>query len=220
MNRKRYQKLHQIYRRIPSVKCKGLCTDNCTVLGMSEGEYQNMTRTGGKEPAINPDLSCNYLENGRCSIYNERPAICRIYGTAEFLLCPYGCKRERTLSPQDGFAILDGLEKEFGANRYNAGREIVRYDVDRNEYISALGVSNMAYCSVCREHIIWLSKDSEPAIPINFLPEPKGTIEVHGNTKTYRVLTTLEIHQARKDGAFLHSQHFCLARQTENKRSK
>lgn len=36
------------------------------------------------------DLSCAFLDNNyRCSIYDHRPMICKIYGTTEKLPCPY-----------------------------------------------------------------------------------------------------------------------------------
>src|SRR4051812_43985679 len=114
MNRKRHNKLHQIYRRIPAIKCKGLCYGSCTVLGMTKGEADNMTRAGGKPPTVREDGSCVYLENKRCSIYNERPGICRVWGAAPKLACPFGCPPVETFTEHDSEAVLRLLEKEFG----------------------------------------------------------------------------------------------------------
>lgn len=35
--------------------------------------------------------SCPALVDGRCSVYDDRPMICRLYGTVEVMRCPYGC---------------------------------------------------------------------------------------------------------------------------------
>lgn len=38
------------------------------------------------------DIMCDKLTHDkRCSIYEDRPAICRIYGLTRALKCPHGC---------------------------------------------------------------------------------------------------------------------------------
>jgi len=43
---------------------------------------------------------CNHLKDGRCSIYDNRPFICRIYGTSEILKCD-DCIPERFLTKEE-----------------------------------------------------------------------------------------------------------------------
>lgn len=54
-------------------------------------------RFGSHIVLMTKDGSCAFLDNRKCSIYNNRPVICRLYGTVEKLRCPYidinGCKR-------------------------------------------------------------------------------------------------------------------------------
>jgi Fe-S-cluster containining protein len=40
----------------------------------------NLVRKDKVVKSLN-DENCIFLKNGRCSIYNERPSICRVYGT-------------------------------------------------------------------------------------------------------------------------------------------
>lgn len=123
MNKKRLQKLHRIYSRIPKVECKGLCHDACSLLGMSEGEFVQLTRVSGKEPAVTNDYSCNYLtDSKRCSVYNDRPAICRLFGTGDFLPCPFGCEIEGNMTDAESRAILAEIGKEFGDQVLNTYR--------------------------------------------------------------------------------------------------
>ncbi len=45
------------------------------------------------------DGYCSYLtEDRRCSVHDVRPLVCRMYGAAEGLECPYGCPSMGTLS--------------------------------------------------------------------------------------------------------------------------
>lgn len=54
---------------------------------------------------------CPFLENGRCTIYSERPAICRLWGASEALRCPYGCKPEEGwLTAHEGYIYLRTFE--------------------------------------------------------------------------------------------------------------
>jgi Fe-S-cluster containining protein len=50
---------------------------------------------------------CPYLtEENRCEIYENRPAICRLYGAVEDLRCPYGCRPDRLLTGLEGAELL------------------------------------------------------------------------------------------------------------------
>ena len=108
MNRKKLAKLHRIYRKYPDVGCKGLCIEACSVIALSVGEFRHITKTHGA-----PKLTkgqCNFLSEGRCSIYDDRPAVCRTLGN-EMLPCPYGCKGG--LAEGQETALLDEISKLF-----------------------------------------------------------------------------------------------------------
>ena len=113
MNSKKTAKLYQIYRSIPDIGCKGLCTSECTVLGMTIGEYINLAKRTGIEPAVDKKGACIYLKAGRCSVYEHRPLICRLFGTAADLPCPHGCAPK--ITPLESFRLVEAVN-ELGGN--------------------------------------------------------------------------------------------------------
>ncbi len=46
------------------------------------------------QPPAPQGESCPYLDlkTKRCTVYERRPLICRLYGMTEELPCPFGCK--------------------------------------------------------------------------------------------------------------------------------
>jgi len=53
------------------------------------------------------NYACPALDEGRCTVYERRPSICRLWGVVESLACPHGCRPEpRALTDQEGFAFL------------------------------------------------------------------------------------------------------------------
>lgn len=53
-------------------------------------------------PLLNPD--------GKCSVYADRPAICRIWGVVKEMRCPFGCKPKRWMTKAESFEILSEVE--------------------------------------------------------------------------------------------------------------
>ena len=43
---------------------------------------------------------CTHLIDGKCSVYEKRPFICRLYGASELLKCEH-CTPERYLAKQE-----------------------------------------------------------------------------------------------------------------------
>lgn len=89
--------LDDLFAMVPDVRCKGLCTDACTVIGMGTAERERVDAVGGKVNDLDRVAEitspvCPSLTVGRCSIYADRPLICRLYGAAEGLECPHGCR--------------------------------------------------------------------------------------------------------------------------------
>lgn len=84
----------RVYAEIPEVHCKGLCQRFCSVIGMSKFEMEVLEEVSGKSARCNDDLSCAYLSDGKCTVYNHRPTVCRSFGAFEGLTCPHGCEPE------------------------------------------------------------------------------------------------------------------------------
>ena len=45
-------------------------------------------------------LSCPHLGENGCEVYDERPLICRLFGTTPSLPCPHGRKPEVLIDPK------------------------------------------------------------------------------------------------------------------------
>lgn len=55
---------------------------------------------------VDRKLRCHKLRNGRCTVYEDRPASCRLWGVVESMECPWGCRPEKMLTFEEGHEIL------------------------------------------------------------------------------------------------------------------
>ena len=99
-----------LYAQIPPVACRGGCTDSCWsyCIGPAEQEHVHAA-TGVRLPLLLVGEPCPALDQaaGRCRMHEARPAICRLFGSAEGMECPYGCAPVLgALSRSDGYRIL------------------------------------------------------------------------------------------------------------------
>jgi len=101
----------------PTMRCKGLCQDQCTIVPMTAAEVARLQEASGMVfdlwPAnanhpdqfvITPPVSnrCPALgDDGRCRGYEGRPALRRIYGMTQALRCRHGCEPSRWLTDQE-----------------------------------------------------------------------------------------------------------------------
>lgn len=118
-------KLNKLYAKIPDIECQGLCHQSCTIVPAATIEIKRAReRMKGKNPFTpigwliemrdNPTNkkipSCGALKEKKCSIYTVRPGICRLYGVAEGLECPFGCLPKSTLTKQEAINIIREIE--------------------------------------------------------------------------------------------------------------
>ncbi len=100
-------KVHKaLYASIPSFKCKEGCTDCCGPIPFSQWERKRIKIEPGKS-----GKPCPYLGEGGCLIYEQRPFICRLFGTVPEMPCPHGCKPEKMLSSLEGKKLLHKYKK-------------------------------------------------------------------------------------------------------------
>lgn len=125
--------LEELYAVLPSLECKGLCADSCTVIDASELERQRLRERGielgpptdrwtverlkgliasGKTPRC-PALS----PLNTCRVYEVRPLICRVFGmvldprTGDGMMCEHGCIPDATITPAELYRVLLQLDE-------------------------------------------------------------------------------------------------------------
>lgn len=97
--------LDRLYKELPTIDCRRECSSSCGPINMSRVEWARIVKKLGYEPrmslpqtnaeAAKPGaLECPMLRGGICSVYHIRPLICRLWGVAEGLECPWGCTPE------------------------------------------------------------------------------------------------------------------------------
>jgi len=106
---RKIEKLKKIYNKIPRIECKGLCETSCAFIPMSDFEKKLITEKYGNDNFMrNP---CPKLHNGKCSIYEDRPLVCRLYGVVSGLPCVYGCEPKKMLSCWGGYSLKNKVDK-------------------------------------------------------------------------------------------------------------
>ncbi len=98
-------KHRQIYRQIPTFKCKSGCTGCCGPVPVTEYEADRLGISGELMTPTKPDsLTCEYATADGCSVYDKRPFMCRLFGAVDtpMLTCPYGCKPKTLLTEKQG----------------------------------------------------------------------------------------------------------------------
>lgn len=117
MTRKKRPSVGKVYQAVPSIDCKGLCHEVCGVVPMAGAEHDYLLKHQIPPPDVKSDLCCTHLNDSRrCAIYQHRPLSCRLYGVAEDLKCPHGCKPDRYLSVDEQVDLLVELNKIYSQN--------------------------------------------------------------------------------------------------------
>ena|SRR3990167_2913321 len=85
-------RLDRAYALVPEIQCRGLCQAYCGPVPVSTAEASRIKARHGMEVDFDPaTLTCTLLRDGKCSIYHDRPLICRLWGNVEKMQCPHGC---------------------------------------------------------------------------------------------------------------------------------
>lgn len=115
--------LDAIYARIPAVTCKGLCADTCTRIDASELERQLVADRGIElPPRVRHQLHLKLIASGHvgqcpalgplnnCTVYTDRPLICRSFGTWRTSACEHGCIADRFVEAAEVFELAAAVE--------------------------------------------------------------------------------------------------------------
>lgn len=88
-------KLRELYAAIPAMRCRGLCAEvACGSVAMIEHERERIQARHGVHIAdgMHPQGCPALTAHGNCSVYDDRPMVCRVWGSVPMMSCPYGCQ--------------------------------------------------------------------------------------------------------------------------------
>lgn len=104
---------------------------SCGIIEMSPRERQRIKERGvrisTRQEALNRDAEhfCEALtDDKRCAVYELRPMICRLWGLADGMQCPWGCKPERVLGRIEAYALLQEAVAAGGGDYERSAEEI------------------------------------------------------------------------------------------------
>ena len=100
--------MRALYARVPHTECREGCFRCCVnSIQMSDAEREAIGgyEWNGRCPKLGAD--------GRCTVYENRPLVCRIYGASELLPCGE-CRCVRPLTEEETLALLREYRKISG----------------------------------------------------------------------------------------------------------
>lgn len=103
--------LRALYDRLPTIDCCGKCVASCGPIVMAGIEATQLEgHTGQRLGVVDDTMTCPLLKGGRCTVYEVRPLICRLYGVVWGMRCEHGCEPSRLLTDAAGSQFLADLE--------------------------------------------------------------------------------------------------------------
>ena len=84
-------KIHFLRELIPSFECEPGCHDCCGPVTASSEEMSRLpVKSDAEHDAALAEWNCVHLGPQGCQVYEQRPLICRLFGTTASLPCPRG----------------------------------------------------------------------------------------------------------------------------------
>ena len=94
--------IQKLYEKIPSFHCKEGCTRCCE--NWIQCAPEEALRCGGFECVS--DRCPKLKEHEGCTVYEDRPFLCRLFASSESMPCPYGYGPEKPLTKEETTALL------------------------------------------------------------------------------------------------------------------
>ncbi|MGE5472361.1 MAG: YkgJ family cysteine cluster protein [Bacteroidota bacterium] len=109
------QEIRFLRRQIPGFECEPGCHDCCGPVTASSEEMARLpVKSAEAHAAALAELSCPHLGERGCQVYDERPLICRLFGTTPRLVCPRGKGPAEMIRP----AIEARIYRYFSETRH------------------------------------------------------------------------------------------------------
>jgi uncharacterized protein len=94
------RKIDQLRLQIPSFACVPGCHDCCGPVTASSEEMSRLpVKSDAEHDAALAEFNCVHLGPQGCTVYDQRPLICRLFGTTPSLPCPRGQGPEQMIDP-------------------------------------------------------------------------------------------------------------------------
>ncbi|WP_339488961.1 YkgJ family cysteine cluster protein [Pseudomonas sp. EL_65y_Pfl2_R95] len=95
------RKIDHLRLHIPRFDCIPGCHDCCGPVTASSEEMSRLPhKSDAEHEAALEALDCVHLGPQGCEVYDQRPLICRLFGTTPRLPCPHGRGPQEPIDPQ------------------------------------------------------------------------------------------------------------------------
>ncbi len=81
-----------MFLKLPVMQCDERCGECCGIVPVTHDEYgavRRYIRKNGITP-IDQGVTCPLYHGGKCTVYEVRPMVCRLFGHVPSLTCPKG----------------------------------------------------------------------------------------------------------------------------------
>lgn len=112
-----YAEVDAMYAKLPELDCKGLCQECCGPIMMSRIEWVRIQESTGMplehfQKQAGETFVCPLLSPaGKCTVYEIRPLVCRLWGSTPKAKCPFGCQPKRWVEESEVVALLSEADK-------------------------------------------------------------------------------------------------------------
>jgi hypothetical protein len=97
MNERKF--LEKLYKSVPTFTCVEGCSDCCGPVFTTKTEAEKLGIEVGTLTNKPGEEKCRFAGERGCSVHNDRPLMCRLYGATDIeeLVCPHGRKPGKPL---------------------------------------------------------------------------------------------------------------------------
>jgi len=127
--------LKKLYSKIPSFECIEGCTDCCGPVPLTKLEAKRLNVDSNLTPTKLGSCDCVYASEKGCTVYENRPYMCRLFGATEDLKCPHGKKPTKLLSSDSTNRLTNDYRKLESINVKNIQEQVGQF-VSLNEKTS------------------------------------------------------------------------------------